>query len=231
MTPRARSLFFVSLFAFSTAITTGCGAAGAMSPPHASGSVATIADAPGEALVAGKIERRIVRDGRLAMELKDDKAVDQAMKNVRAIPQTMGGFIASENRTSITMRVPTEKLDEAMAQCGRFGKVTARDVSAHDVTAEYLDVETRVENLRKLEKRLRDLLAQTTNVTEILSVEKELTRVTQELEVLEGRKKLLASQSSLATLRVDLSTSVTPGPIGWVFYGAYTGVKWLFVWD
>ena len=181
--------------------------------------------------VAGRMDRKIVRDGRMEMELKDEKAVDHAVKSIRAIPATMGGFIASENRTSVTMRVPTEKLDDAMSQCGRFGKVTHKDVSAHDVTAEFVDVETRLENLRKVEKRLRDLLAQTTNVTEILSVEKELTRVTQEIEVLEGRKKLLASQSAMATLRVDLSTSVSPGPVGWVFYGAYKGVKWLFVWD
>lgn len=228
MTPRATTLAL--LFATLLALSTGCGSAAAMSPAHS----AATAPSPGGgevASVAGRMDRKIVRDGRMEMEVKDEKAVDRAVKGIRAIPASVGGFIASENRSSVTMRVPTEKLDEAMSQCGRFGKVTHKDVSAHDVTAEFLDVETRLENLRKVEKRLRDLLAQTTSVTEILTVEKELTRVTQEIELLEGRKKLLASQSTMATLRVDLSTAVTPGPVGWVFYGAYKGVKWLFVWD
>ena len=41
----------------------------------------------------------------------------------------------------------------------------------------------------------------------------------------------MKNQLTFATIAISLEESVTPGPVGWVFYGVYTGVKWLFVWD
>jgi hypothetical protein len=48
---------------------------------------------------------------------------------------------------------------------------------------------------------------------------------------MKGKLALLESQVSLATIHLTLEKPTRPGPLGWVFYGAYRGVKWLFVWD
>jgi hypothetical protein len=210
------------------------------SPPHQavglSASVVETTDgdagpAGDKRSVAGSVQRRILRSGHLKLEVKNERAMAAALPRIRAFGKAAGGFVADEDHESITLRVPTERLDRVMAEIGTVATVTEREITARDVTTEYVDLETRVQNLQTTEKRLRELLATTSNVTEILAVEKELTRVTQELETFEARRKLLQSQSELATLRVQLATAVRPGPVGWVFYGAYTGVKWLFVWD
>jgi hypothetical protein len=221
------------------ATATGCGSATMASPVapshQASGlSASAIELPPSEGRDGGvtvPAERRIVRNGHLRLEVKNERAMAAALPRLRALAKPAGGFVADEDHDSITLRIPTERLEAVMAQAAATGTVTEREVTARDVTAEYVDLQTRVENLKTTEKRLRELLATTSSVTEILAVEKELTRVTQELETFEARRKLLQSQAELATLRVQLSTAVRPGPVGWVFYGAYTGVKWLFVWD
>lgn len=243
LAPRPRS-FPVSAFAVvgigASVWLTGCGSA-AMSPPtaprhQAVGLAAASMDGSGEAgggdqSVRVAVERRIVREGHLRLEVKNQQALDAALTRLRGLAKPAGGFIADEDHDGITLRVPTERLDAVMTEAATLGTVTRREITARDVTSEYVDLQARVDNLKTTEKRLRELLATTSNVTEILAVEKELTRVTQELESFEARRKLLQSQSDLATINIRLSTSVRPGPVGWVFYGAYTGVKWLFVWD
>ena len=43
--------------------------------------------------------------------------------------------------------------------------------------------------------------------------------------------RVLSGRVAMATISVDLEEDVSPGPIGWIGYGIYRGVKWLFVWD
>ena len=80
-------------------------------------------------------------------------------------------------------------------------------------------------------ERVQELVDEGKNVEEILAVEKELARVTSQLESLEGQMRVLDNRTTYATVNVVLEERVRPGPVGWVFYGLYRGVKWLFVWD
>ena len=102
--------------------------------------------------------------------------------------------------------------------------------SAVDVTDDFYDLQVRLENARLEQSKLKELYAKAVSVDEMLKVEKELARVTTDLEVLEGRMRLMENQTSYATISVHVSKRVRPGPVGWVFFGLYKGVKWLLVW-
>ena len=43
--------------------------------------------------------------------------------------------------------------------------------------------------------------------------------------------RVLENQTTFAAIHLAVDENVTPGPLGWVFYGLFLGVKWLFVWD
>lgn len=181
---------------------------------------------------AGQDGRKLTRSAWLVFEV-DDEGKDRELMNNRAekLAVSMGGYLATQSAYGFTMRVPADRLDEVMTELEKFGDVADRGYRVHDVTRQHRDLGVRIENAKKLKSRLLALLDKAENVKEILAVEKELARVTTELETLEAEMRNLTKLIALATIEVRYEDDVSPGPVGWVFYGVYTGVKWLFVWD
>ena len=175
--------------------------------------------------------RQLKRSATLTYEVEDDDERETIIKKVTALANKSNGYIASENRDGFVVRIPSDKLEVALDALGSFGKVIDRSSMVQDVTAEHLDLQIRIENMRALKERLVALLERADKVEDLLRVETELGRVTVELETLEGQMRLLRNQIELASIQVRFEDEVTPGPVGWIFYGLYHGIKWLFVWD
>jgi len=89
----------------------------------------------------------------------------------------------------------------------------------------------RIDNLQKLRTRLQALVEKAEAVADLMALEKELARVTSDLESLEARQRVLEKDVAYSVLYVSLEEEISPGPLGWIPYGLYLGVKWLFVWD
>lgn len=179
----------------------------------------------------GPVQRKFVRTANLTLEVDDEDDFKPTLIKARKIAEGLDGYVQQESTTSITVLVPTEQLDTAMAQLEKLGEVTSRNVRIVDVTSQYVDMQIRINNLRKMRERLTELVAQSTDVSEILKIETELGRITAELERMEGQMRLMERNTTYATIYLSLEEEVTPGPIGWIFYGVAMGVKWLFVWD
>lgn len=106
---------------------------------------------------------------------------------------------------SLELRVPSEHFDEAVNGLSPVGKLESVDVTVQDVGEEFVDVQARMVNARRLEQRLIDLLANRTGkLTDVLRVEGELARVREEIERYEGRMRYLRSRSSVSTLTVAI---------------------------
>ena len=118
-----------------------------------------------------------------------------------------------------------------LATIEKSGRLTRRDISVRNVTGEYVDLQLRINATRTFHRRLLALLDKTDDVQRLLEVERELGRVNEALERLEGQMRLLDNQTTFATVDLTVEKEVRPGPVGWVFYAAFKGFKWLFVWD
>ena len=186
---------------------------------------------PGQAPAPASIDQKLVKNAVVRIRVRDEDDYEPSVAKVVTIARGLEGYVQNQTRSAVVFKVPSGRLDEALAAVAELGKVTHRDVSAVDVTAQYVDLDIRIENLKRMRVRLQQLLEQGTSVEALLEVEKELGRVTMELEMLEGRMRLLQNQVSFATINVYFEEKVMPGPLGWVFYGGYKAVKWLFVWD
>lgn len=130
--------------------------------------------------------------------------VEVALGEVERLATQFGGYLSVRKDDQIVIRVPREKFLPAIAAIEKTGDVLHRDIQAEDVTFEFTDLEIRIKNARAMRDRLVALLdkAQTKDAIEI---EKELGRVTEELERLTGRMKLLQSRLSFSTITVDYS--------------------------
>jgi hypothetical protein len=101
------------------------------------------------------------------------------------------------------IRVPVDRFDSVLASIDSLGELQTRHVDSQDVSQEYYDIEARIVNKQQEEKRLLKHLADSTGKLEdILAVEKELTRVRGEIELMQGRIRFLANLTSLSTITI-----------------------------
>jgi hypothetical protein len=124
----------------------------------------------------------------------------------------MGGFLIRRTDTSVQVRVPSPRFREGIRQLETFGEVLHRSISADDVSEEFHDMEVRLQNLRAVRLRLEQFLARAANMQEALTIERELERVTREIDTIEGRMRFLSARVafSLVTVNVRERPSIEP---------------------
>lgn len=127
--------------------------------------------------------------------------VDQGLGAVEKIAAENGGYLGQKHDRAITVRVPRGRFQATLGQIDKVGDILHREISAEDVTDEHVDLEIRIKNARAMQRRLTDLLAKA-SVKDALEIEKELHRVTEELERLEGKLKLLGDRVAFSTITV-----------------------------
>jgi hypothetical protein len=129
--------------------------------------------------------------------------VDPALAAIEAMGRELGGYLASRADRTVTIRVPRERFDEAIKRIEKMGDVYRRSLKAEDVTDQYMDLETRLTNARAMKARLQALLVNAP-VSEAVAIEKELGRVSAEIEAMEGKLKLLQGKIAYSTITVEL---------------------------
>ena len=154
----------------------------------------------------------VVRTARLTIVASD---FDAARGEIERTVQQMGGFIGqmeaqgapgSPRRVTATLRIPAARLDEIIAALRRLGQVVGEAQDGEDVTQQSADLNTRLENARVSEKRLRDILAQRTGkLSDVLDVEREIARVRGEIELMEAERRSLDRRVTYATVSVTLT--------------------------
>jgi hypothetical protein len=175
---------------------------------------------------AGSQERMIISQAFITLEVAD---VDAAVTAITGVAGKHTGYVVSSgNRTVI--RVEAAALKAAMDEVTSLGSVVSREIQEQDVTKSYSDAELKLQNAKAARARYLELLQKAENVEAALKVERELERLNGEITLLESQIGNLAHLTQYATITVTLRKQVTPGPLGWVFYGLYKAIEWLFVW-
>lgn len=141
--------------------------------------------------------------------------LDQARAGMDRIVQKYSGYIGEltfsapaegPRKLTATVRVPASQLDVALAELKTLGRVAAESQSGQDVTAQYVDLEARLSNSRNTEQRLIELLRQRTGkLSDVLEVETQLSSVREEIERMEGERRMLAKQVAFASLTATVT--------------------------
>jgi hypothetical protein len=129
--------------------------------------------------------------------------LDAALDAVEAVAQARDGYLVRRTDASIVIRVPAAAFQDALSGVGKLGDELHRDVSAEDVTEAYHDLQMRLRNAEVVRQRLEALLAKAANVDDALAVERELSRVTEEIERFKGKLKLYGELVQFSTITVN----------------------------
>lgn len=130
--------------------------------------------------------------------------LEEAIEKVELLPEKYGGYVQSIQGGTVVLKIPARKLRTCMTELGEFGVVEARTLAADDVSAEYVDIESRIRALEATHKQLLELLSKARTVDEALHVRASLDNVSAELEVLKGRMRQLDNLIAFSTLTLAM---------------------------
>jgi len=177
-------------------------------PAGTSGSPSS---APAPADTTAIDTRKLIRNAQLDLEVKSFQA---AMDQITALTKAAGGYVDTSNsqkggngklQGTVVVKVLPQNLDDFLLKLRDLGEVQNQSVSTDDVTKDYYDTQARLDNSRRMEEQLQDLLKRTNGkVSELLQVERELGRVRGEIEQMQGQLKLYDFEVQYATVTMQL---------------------------
>lgn len=174
-------------------------------------------------------ERLVIQNASIAIVVDQPEA---SMEAISQMAQRFGGFVVDSYLYqqslssglqvpygSITVRVPAERLQEALALIEDGAKtVQSKNLSGQDVTAEYTDLQSRLRNLQDAEVLLRQIMQDAVDSEDILTAFNQLNNITEQIEVLKGQIKYYEEAAALSAISVELTASQAVQPItiaGW----------------
>lgn len=197
---------------------------------------ASPASAPGAGPVVDPgADAKIIKNAALALTVEQ---IGPAAAKIRAAVAGLGGHVTDEtvnvtdtppagplpnttrggdtpyavprigNYGQLTFAVPADKLEAAMDAVAAQGTVVQRTSSSTDVTATYVDTETRIATKKASIDRIRALMTQTQNISQVVELEGQLASREAELESLQAQLRALKDRVAMSTLTVVISTSV-----------------------
>jgi len=154
---------------------------------------------------------KIIKNGRLDFEVsnleKSKVSVDKLVANYKGYFENES-FNAYGNRHSYSLyiRVPNEKFDSLITDLEKgIGKLTAKTISADDVTEEYVDLNIRLENNLAYLNQYKEILRKAKTVKDIIEVQEKIRRIEEEIESKKGRIQFLDDRVKYSALHVQLS--------------------------
>ncbi len=157
------------------------------------------------------IKKKIIKDGRLGIKVQD---LGSAKKSVDELVKKYDGYYANENFNNtdtelsynLTIRIPAADFEKFISDVEEGeGEIQYKGVDARDVTDQFIDMETRLENKRNYLKRYNELLAKANSVREILDIEDKIRILEEEIESTTGRLKYLSDLVDYSTLNLTLT--------------------------
>ncbi len=147
-------------------------------------------------------------------------AFDDTLSTIKQACTDAGGWIessteyGSSTRKSATliMRVPADALDTFLSGTAEWGRVIRKSETAEDVTESYYDTKTRLETQQKLLARLQELVAQASDLSDILALESQMADTQYEIDRLTGILQSTDQKVSYATVEVYLQED-TPATV------------------
>ncbi|MFD3525641.1 DUF4349 domain-containing protein [Streptomyces sp. NPDC058653] len=153
----------------------------------------------------------VIRTASLSVEVG---SATKALATARSVALAAGGEIEDETTeriddtrvaSQIVLRVPEAEYDSVLRELTGTGKLLRRTANAKDVTEQVVDTKSRIATQRASVNRVRDLMDQAEDITDVVALEGQLNTRQAELESLLAKQASLADRTTMATVTLELS--------------------------
>lgn len=176
-----------------------------------------------------KISKKIIKTADVKYKVKNVKA---STKDVHKLIEKLGGYISQEDfktedvatveqevigdsmvkkveyriSNQIVIRIPTKNFEKFLNITGKNAvSVDYKNVKAMDVTEKYVDLSTRLQTKKTIEKRYIDILRnKAKTMHDVLEAEEKIRMLREEIEAVEGKLKYLSNQVKFSTINLNL---------------------------
>ena len=156
--------------------------------------------------------RKLIRNAQLDLQVVN---YDVAVQRLMIFATEEHGFVATQSSAklpngklqgTVVVKVAPENLDRFLEKARALGELKNQTLGTDDVTKAYFDTDARLRNSKRMEERLLDMLKKNTGkVSDLLEVEKELARVRQQIEQMQGELKYYDALVQYATVTITLA--------------------------
>jgi len=168
--------------------------------------------------------RMVIKNASLSIVVEEPGTTLNSISDLAA---DLGGFVVSSNlyrmevegglevpQANITIRVPAEKLDQALAEIkSGAGQILNENISGQDVTQEYTDLESRLRNLENAEQQLTEIMEQAYETEDVLSVYNRLVDVQEQIELIKGQMQYYEQSAALSAISVNIQANEAVQPL------------------
>jgi hypothetical protein len=179
---------------------------------------------------AASADRLVIKNANLSITVDDPL---KSMDNISKLADSMGGFVVKADMyqqtlsngtkvplVSMTIRVPVDKLNDAMAaiKAETNQPIVSENVTSEDVTAQYTDLNSKLVNLEAAEKQLQEIMGSATKTEDVLAVYAQLVSTREQIEVIKGQMKYYEQSAALSAISVQLTANAAVQPVsiaGW----------------
>jgi hypothetical protein len=167
--------------------------------------------------------RKLVRNASVDLEVK---SFDEALQSIATLVSEGRGYVATTTsqkpesgklRGQVIIKILPENLDGFLGKLRSIGEFKNQTLATEEVTKEYIDTDARLRNSRLIEKHLIDLLEKDAGrIADLLEIEKELGRVREQIDQLQGELKVMDMQVQFATVTISIAEKDLERPAGFL---------------
>jgi hypothetical protein len=190
-------------------------------PQGATGEVPGDPAVGSDSAASASPERRVERAAEMTLAAPADELQDVAQKVGQVAEDHRGYVVSSRIATgddsseagNFVLRIPTDRLESALADLGKLGKVKARSESSQDMTAPFKNTEDRLGNLL-LERRATEDKLDDAEGAEADELRSQLRTINAEIRDLSSRMDDLRRRTVFSTVTVSLEQERDSGAGG-----------------
>lgn len=207
-------LKYLTIAGLALLVFTGCGSITADSSDEVGNAISYPADSKVGMADASQssIDQQLIQTASIVLRVDD---VGETSTAITSYVASIQGRVDSKNEyrnpdsSAITsadfmIKVPSDKLDEALDKLKTFGDLEGFSTSAADVTLQVVDLDARISSLQNSISSLKKLLDEASNVSDLLAAEAALTQRQSELDSLISQRTYLADQIDLSAIWVSV---------------------------
>lgn len=153
------------------------------------------------------LSKFIIKSGTVTITISKDSLTKKYDTLVNMVKDD-GGYIerdtSSEHSSTVTVRIPADKLDGALVNLRKLGKVKRQSISSNDQAFTVQDNEARLKVLQQRKDVLSASLAKA-NANDTQYIQEQIFQVQTQIETLTGQQALVKDQIAMSTLTITMN--------------------------